>query len=120
MGHVLHEVLGQRYLPVGMLCGEGECRAVDPATGSEDYAAVPLPPVSVETTDDALRVLGRAFVTSEEFTHPGPRRFIGGQVDTSLFADPQAVRDAFEVQRPSSDSAALAFLPRSTADVTAS
>ena len=67
---------------------------------------------------EALRELGRPFVTSEEFTHPGPRRFIGWQVDSSLFANPQAVRDTFEVPRPSSDFAALAFLPRSTADVT--
>lgn len=119
MGHVLHETLGQRYVPVGVLCGPGECRAVDPSTGSDDFAAVPLPPISADTTDDALRGLGRSFVTSEEFTHPGPRRFIGWQVDTSLFADPQAVRDTFEVQRPSSDFAALAFLPRSTADLTA-
>lgn len=120
MGHVLHEALGQRYVPVGVLCGAGECRAVDPSTGSDDFAAVSLPPLSADTTDEALRVLGRPFVTTDEFTHPGPRRFIGWQIDTSLFSDPQSLQDNFEVHRPSSDFAALAFLPCSTADVTAS
>lgn len=116
-GHVLETELGARYVPVGMLCGAGECRAVDPSTGSDDYAAVPLPPVHPYTTDHALAELGETVVTSGEFTHPGPRRFIGWQVDTSLFTDPQAVRDTFEVHRPSTDFAALVHLPRSTADV---
>ena len=119
MGHVLDGALGRRYYPVGVLCGAGECRAVDPSTGSDGYAAVPLPPLHPDTTDEALRSLGRDVVTSEEFTHPGPRRFIGWQVNTSLFADSQAVRDTFEVRRPSTDFAALAHLPRSTADITA-
>lgn len=118
MGHVLQEALGPRYVPVGLLCGAGECRAVDPSIGSDVYAAVPLPPAHADTTDEALRELGRPFVTSEEFTHPGPRRCIGWQVDSSLFTNPQAARDTFEVPRPSSDFAALAILPRSTADVT--
>ena len=56
-------------------------------------------------------------MTGEEFDHPGPRRFIGWQVDTSLFGDARAVADTFEVARPSSDFAALAFLPESTADI---
>lgn len=116
MGHVLDGMLGHRYYPVGVLCGAGECRAVDPSSGSDEYAAVPLPPMHGDTTDEALRLLGRAFVTSEEFVHPGPRRFIGWQVETSLFADAQAVRDTFEVRRPSTDFAALAHLPRSIAD----
>lgn len=119
MGHLLQGALGRRYYPVGVLCGGGECRAVDPATGSDGYAAVPLPPLHPDTTDEALRVLGRPFVTSEEFTHPGPRRFIGWQVDTSLFTDPQAVRDTFEVPRPSTDFAALVHLSHSTADAAA-
>ena len=76
--------------------------------------------VSKTVVREALRVLGRPFVTTDEFTHPGPRRFIGWQIDTSLFSDPQSLRDTFEVHRPSSDFAALAFLPCSTADVTAS
>ena len=117
MGHVLHASLGSRYYPVGVLCGDGECRAVDPSTGSDDYTAVPLPPLRPGTTDAALRELGRTFVTGEEFDHPGPRRFIGWQVDTSLFGDARAVADTFEVARPSSDFAALAFLPESTADI---
>lgn len=119
MGHLLGQALGERYVPVGMLCGEGECRAVDPSTGRDDYAAVPLSPVHADTTDRALAELGRAVVTSEEFVHPGPRRFIGWQVDTSLFTDPRAVRDTFEVRRPSTDFSALIHLPCSTADATA-
>ena len=119
MGHLLDTVLGARYVPVGMLCGEGECRAVDPSTGSDDYSAVPLPPRHRDTTDHALAGIGRSVVSNEEFVHPGPRRFIGWQVDTSLFEDPHAVRTTFEVRRPSTDFAALVHLPRSTADVTA-
>lgn len=117
MGHVLAQSLGDGYHPVGVLCGEGECRAVDPSTGSDDYTAVPLPPLRPGTTDAALRELGRTLVRGEEFEHPGPRRFIGWQIDTSLFTDARAVADTFEVARPSSDFAALAFLPESTADV---
>ena len=89
---------------------------MDPSAGGDDYTAVPLPPLRPSTTDAALRELGRSFVTSEEFDHPGPRRFIGWQVDTSLFGDARAVVDTFEVARPSSDFAALAFLSESTAD----
>ncbi|WP_114853234.1 erythromycin esterase family protein [Brachybacterium sp. YJGR34] len=119
MGYVLHDVLGDRYVPVGVLCGEGECRAVDPSTGSDDYSAVPLPSIRPGTTEDALRALGTGFVTTEEFTHPGPRRFLGWAIDTSLFDQPEASRATFEVNRPSTDFAALAYLPWSTADVTA-
>ncbi|HEX7350992.1 erythromycin esterase family protein [Brachybacterium sp.] len=119
MGHLLDRALGERYVSVGMLCGQGECRAVDPSTGSDDYAAVPLPPLHADTTDHALAQLGTPFVTGEEFTHPGPRRFIGWQVDTSLFDDARDVRDTFEMRRPSTDFWALVHLPRSTADVTA-
>jgi len=119
MGHLLDRALGERYVAVGMLCGPGDCRAVDPSTGSADYAAVPLPPLHANTTDHALAELGLTFVTSEEFIHRGPRRFIGWQVDTSLFDDPRAVRDTFEVRRPSTDFRALVHLPRSTADVSA-
>lgn len=119
MGHLLDRALGERYVSVGVLCGQGECRAVDPSTGDDDYAAVPLPPLHADTTDHALAELGQALVTSKEFTHPGPRRFIGWQVDTSLFDDAHAVRDTFEVQRPSTDFSALVHLPRSTADATA-
>ena len=119
MGQVLSEALGERYYPVGVLCGQGVCRAVDPSAGSDDYTAVPLPPIRPGTTDDAVRALGRSFVTGEEFVHPGPRRFIGWKVDTSLFTDQSAVIDVFGVDRPSTDFAALAVLPNSTADVTA-
>lgn len=119
MGHVLHQALGARYHPVGVLCGDGECRAADPSTGSDDYAAVTLPPVRPQTTDHALRILGSAYVSTEEFMHPGPRRFIGWKVDTSLFAEEAAMARTFEVDRPSTDFAALAYLPVSTADVTA-
>lgn len=119
MGHVLRQALGEWYYPVGVLCGEGDCRAVDPSTGRDDYTAVPLPLIRAGTTEGALRALGTSLVTSEEFTHPGPRRFIGWKVDTSLFTDQSAAVATFEVDRPSTDFAALAFLPESTADVTA-
>lgn len=118
MGHVLREALGSRYQSVGVLCGGGAARAVDPSTGSEQYAAVALPPLRPGTTDHALRALGVPFVRTDEFVHPGPRRFLGWQIDTSLFADVRAVRETFEVERPTSDFTALAFLPESTPDRT--
>ncbi|MGP9537387.1 erythromycin esterase family protein [Brachybacterium sp. AOP43-C2-M15] len=132
MGHVLRQELGARYHPVGVLCGEGTCRAVDPSIGGDgtgEYTSVPLPPARPGSTEHALRaprdgvsiggdaIDGASVVTAEEFTHPGPRRFLGWRIDTSLFADPYAVRETFEVDRPSSDFAALAYLPESIADV---
>ena len=119
MGEVLDDALGARYVPIGVLCGNGEARAVDPSTGDEGYRAVPLPPLRPGTTDASLHALGTDFVTTAEFTHPGPRRFLGWRIDTSLFDDPTARSETFEVERPSSDFDALAMLPDSTADVTA-
>lgn len=116
MGKVLHEVLGDRYFPVGILCGDGECRAVDPASGLDEYRSVPLPPVRSHTTEAALLSGGCNFVTGAEFSHPGPRRFIGWRVDTQLF---DTAPEEFEVGRPSSDFSALAYLPTSEADSTA-
>lgn len=120
MGAVLAEELGSRYVPIGMMCGEGEARAVDPSTGDDGYRAVPLPPLRAGTTDAALHALGTSFVTAAEFVHPGPRRFLGWQIDTSLVEDPEASRETFEVERPSSDFDALVALPDSIADLTAS
>jgi erythromycin esterase len=119
MGRVLEQELGSGYVPVGVMCGEGEARAVDPSTGDDGYRAVPLPPLRPGTTDAALTSLGASFVTREEFTHPGPRRFLGWKIDTSLYEDPQAMRATFEVERPSTDFDAIAVLPASTADVSA-
>ena len=119
MGAVLHEALGSRYVPVGVMCGEGEARAVDPSTGEDGYRAVALPLLRPGTTDAALHALGAPFVTRAEFDHPGPRRFLGWRIDTSLFDDPEAVRSSFEVERPSSDFEALVMLPDSVADVAA-
>ncbi|MFQ6483895.1 erythromycin esterase family protein [Brachybacterium epidermidis] len=117
MGTVLDRALDDRYVPLGILCGDGRCRAVDPASGSDDYQSVPLPPVRQHTTEAALRSDGRGFVTGAEFSHPGPRRFIGWSVDTRLF---ETAPEEFEVARPSSDFSALVYLPASEADSTAS
>lgn len=119
MGAVLADELGERYVPIGMMCGEGEARAVDPSTGEDAYRAVPLPPLRAGTTDAALLDLGVPFVTTAEFTHPGPRRFLGWMLDTSLYADPETVCATFEVGRPSGDFDALVALPTSIADVSA-
>lgn len=119
MGEVLDDALGARYVPIGVMCGEGEARAVDHSTGDDGYRAVPLPPLRPGTTDASLHALGTDFVTAAEFTHPGPRRFLGWRIDTSLFDDPVALRETFEVERPSSDFDALVMLPESRADVTA-
>lgn len=117
MGAVLAKELGRRYVPIGVMCGAGEARAVDPSSGDDGYRAVPLPPLREGTTDAALLDLGSPFVTAEEFAHPGPRRFLGWKIDTSLFDDSVAVRETFEVERPSSDFDALVVLPNSIADV---
>lgn len=117
MGAVLADALGRRYVPVGVMCGEGEARAVDPSTGDDGYRAVPLPPLRAGTTDGALHALRTPFVTTAEFSHPGPRRFLGWRIDTSLFDDPEAVRESFEVERPSSDFDAFVILAGSRADV---
>lgn len=116
MGQVLAEQLGTRYAAVGILCGEGACRAVDPSTGDTDFRSVALPPAHADTTDAALRDLDTDFVTAKEFAHPGPRRFIGWRVDHSLAGD--ADRSRFEAARPSTDFDALAYLPTSIADTT--
>ena len=116
LGAVLSAELGDRYRSVGVLCGSGTCRAVDPAAGSDDYRTVPLPPMRACTTEAALAADGRHVVTASEFSHPGPRRFIGWRVDTGLFdTDPES----FEVERPSSDFSALVYLPTSEADTSA-
>lgn len=117
MGAVLEEALGSRYVPVGMMCGDGEARAVDHSTGDDGWRAVRLPPLRPGTTDAALAALGLGLVTRETFSHPGPRRFLGWRIDTSLFDDADAVRESFEVERPSSDFDALVALPNSIADV---
>ncbi|MFC0673304.1 erythromycin esterase family protein [Brachybacterium hainanense] len=112
-GHVLAEELGGAYVPVGALCGEGTCRAVDPSTGDPGWRSVPLPPVRPGTTEDALRTRGEAIVLTSDLAHPGPRRFIGWSLDTSLF---ESAPDTFEVRRPSSDFEAIRWFATSTAD----
>ena len=119
MGTVLDAELGRRYVPVGLMCGEGEARAVDPSTGDDNWRTVPLPPLRAGTTDAALAALGAGLVTRESFSHSGPRRFLGWRIDTSLFGDADAARKSFEIERPSSDFDGLVMLGRSTADVTA-
>lgn len=119
MGSVLDDALGARYVPIGVMCGDGAARAVDPSAGDDRYRAVQLPPMRPGTTDASLHALDTEFVTTADFTHPGPRRFLGWRIDTSLFDDPTAVREKFEVDRPSTDFDALVMLPESTADVTA-
>ena len=119
MGTVLDAELGRRYVPVGLMCGEGEARAVDPSTGDDSWRTVPLPPLRAGTTDAALAALGAGLVTRESFSHSGPRRFLGWRIDTSLFGDADAARASFEIERPSSDFDGLVMLGRSTADVTA-
>lgn len=119
MGVVLDAELGSRYVPVGLMCGEGEARAADPSTGDDDWQTVPLPPLRPGTTDASLTARGSGLVTRTEFAHPGPRRFLGWRIDSSLFGDTEAMRESFEIERPSSDFDALVMLGRSTADVTA-
>jgi erythromycin esterase len=113
MGWNLAEHLGLRYVPVGVLCTMGECRAVDPSSGDEGYRCVPVPPIRSGTTEHALAGVARGLHRSCDLpAHPGPRRFIGWQVDSRLAAsDP----GAFEIKRPSSDFDALQLMGPSTA-----
>ncbi|UQN28263.1 erythromycin esterase family protein [Brachybacterium kimchii] len=114
MGQVLHSRIGTRYTSIGILCGEGACRAVDPSSGDKDYRSVPLPTAGPNTTEAALKSLRADFVTAAEFTHPGPRRFIGWKLDSSLTE--LAARREFELHRPSTDFDAIVYLPSSVAD----
>jgi erythromycin esterase len=122
MGYVLAEELGDRYVPLGVLCGEGECRAVDPTTGDTEYRTVQLPPVREGSTEQALSALGEGVVTvptaqdGSGFSHPGPRRFIGWQVDSDEVREHP---ERYEMPRPASDFAALAYFSESRADVSA-
>jgi erythromycin esterase len=122
MGHVLAEELGERYVPMGVLCGEGTCRAVDPTTGDPGYRSVRLPPVREGSTEQALAGLGEGVATvpvaadGSGFSHPGPRRFIGWQVDADEIREHP---EEYEMPRPVSDFAALAYFSESRADVSA-
>lgn len=113
MGHVLAEQLGEGYAALGMLCGEGTCRAVDPSSGDEGYRSVVLPPVLPGSTEAALAKRGDPLVLARDFWHPGPRRFLGWKVDTSLST---TGRGDMDLRRPSSDFTAIAYLPSSVAD----
>lgn len=111
MGRFLWRELGDAYTAVGILCGDGTCRAVDPSSGDDGYRTVPLPPVRSGSTEAALRERGDALVTRAEFRHAGPRRFVGWKVDSA--AEP----DTFDLARPSTDFDAIAWLETSRADV---
>lgn len=113
MGNVLADELGEEYVPLGILCGEGACRAVDPSTGDDGYRAVRLPPALLGSTETALAETSEELILTADFPHPGPRRFIGWSVDTSLF---DGDRGDFDLHRPASDFSAIAYLPTSTAD----
>lgn len=113
MGAVLAQQISTDYAAIGFLCGGGECRAVDPSTGDDEYRAVPLPPVSPESTEAALAERGAGFSLTADFAHPGPRRFLGWKVDSSQF---ESGRNDFDLHRPASDFTAIVYLPRSVAD----
>ncbi len=112
LGQVLSDRLGARYAGVGILCGPGRCRAVDPSSGPE-YTDVELPPLGARCTEHALARAGSPLVLTDRFAHPGPRRFVGWRVDTAHRAD----ETCWTIERPAADFAALAYLPRSSADV---
>lgn len=114
MGQVLDSRIGARYTSVGILCGEGSCRAIDPSTNTKEYQSVPLPTAGPHTTEMALRARRTDFVTASEFVHPGPRRFIGWRLDSSL-TEAAASREV-ELRRPSTDFDAIVYLPSSVAD----
>lgn len=116
MGHVLADRIGTRYTSIGVLCGDGSCRAIDPSTGEPEYRSVELPQAHPGTTDVALKNAQLDFATAEEFSHPGPRRFIGWRIDRT--PTDRFDRASFESARPSTDFDALACLSESIADTT--
>lgn len=116
VGQVLADRIGTRYTSIGVLCGDGSCRAIDPSTGDPDYRSVELPRAHPDTTDRALKSMQLDFVTADEFSHPGPRRFLGWRIDRT--AGDRFDRASFESARPSTDFDALAYLPKSIADTT--
>lgn len=113
MGQVLADELGAGYAALGILCGEGACRAVDPSTGEDDLRAVPLPPVLPGSTEAALAARADSFVLTTEFSHPVPRRFLGWKIDSSA---PVTERGDVDIARPASDFTAIVHLPESIAD----
>lgn len=116
VGQVLADRIGTRYTSIGVLCGEGSCRAIDPSTGDPDYRSVELPRSYPDTTDVALESLQIDFAPADKFSHPGPRRFIGWSIDHAALEGLD--RGSFESARPSADFDALAYLPESIADTT--
>lgn len=115
MGAWLAEALGPAYVAVGVLCGEGAARAVDPAAGAEGYQPVALPPVRPEHTESVLAVLGQHLVSGRDLDHPGPRRLIGWSIDSRMVRDEP---EAFDLARPSTDFDLLRWFPTSVADET--
>lgn len=110
MGNLLEGQLGSTYIPLGILCGEGTCRAADPAMGDMEYRAVRLPSALPGSTEDALHAQRPVLIRTDSRSHPGPRRFLGWKIDSTL------PPDAFELHRPTSDFQGIAWLPYSTAD----
>lgn len=115
MGAWLADALGRSYVAVGVLCGEGTARAVDPASENDDYRAVALPSVRPEHTESALAALGQNLVRGDELAHPRPRRFFGWSIDSRMV---RAEPGSFDLARPSTDFDLLRWFPSSTADET--
>lgn len=113
MGWALRQELGERFVSIGVLCGDGECRAIDPSSGSREYRSLALPPLREGSTDEQLARRGEVLVRAREVPHPGPRRFIGWMLDSR---DAEAQPEAYEVRRPISDFDLLKHFPRSEAD----
>lgn len=113
MGWALRQELGERFVSIGVLCGEGECRAVDPSSGSREYRSLALPPLREGSTEEQLARRGEVLVRAQEVPHPGPRRFIGWMLDSR---DAAAQPETYEARRPTSDFDLLKYFPRSKAD----
>ena len=65
------------------------------------------------STEAALAARNDSFVLTTEFSHPGPRRFLGWKIDSSA---PVTQRGDIDIARPASDFTAIAYLPGSVAD----
>ncbi|GHF60761.1 erythromycin esterase [Deinococcus metalli] len=113
LGYVLREALGEGYLSLGMLFGEGELRAKSLTApggvlGRFRVEAPKAPFVEVEFLNENSAV----FDLMGTATPPRLRRFLGTRYDEVAW---RAQPEAFQVLRPLSDFDLLAWWPRTTA-----
>lgn len=113
-GWFLRERLGQAYLALGMLMGQGvfRTRNMDAPGHPRPLADLPVGFPAPHLSDALFVGGGDALHDTRDHPHPGPRRFLGGQYGLEWAGkEPHA----FELARPLSDFDLLLFQERTTA-----